>query len=131
MAQRPLILDNGRLRELGASERLPLQHVPVYIERTLEWAQTTPNRFQRMMDAGVTTYILPALPNGAIEVQINGVGVNYTLAGVNLTITEYDAGNIEATDELTVYYTGAVTLGSDKIHEIVVAQGEAVMVEAQ
>jgi hypothetical protein len=130
MSKRPLITDLGRIRELTPAERIPLQHAPVYVESTLSWAQTTPNRFQLMMTAGVVDYVLPALPNGAIEVQINGVGVNYTLSGVNLHITEYNAGTIESTDELTVYYTGSVAAGSDMFHELVVCNGETVMVEA-
>ena len=81
------------------------------------------------MDAGVLDYALPAVPVGAIEVQINGVGVNYTLAGVNLHITEYTAGMIDASDELTVYYAGSAVFGSSSIHEIVVAAGETVMAE--
>ena len=130
MEHRPLILENGRLRELPATGRIPLQHAPVYVERVLEWVQTTPNRFQRTMDTGVVDYVLPSVPNGAIEVQINGVGVNYTLTGVNLHITEYSAGSIDNTDELTVYFYGAALAGANTIHELVVSGDEVVMTEA-
>lgn len=61
--------------------------------------------FRRFMQAGILTYILPTLPvSDNLIVFINGVAVSYTVDGVNLTITEYTAGMIDDTDELTVWY---------------------------
>jgi hypothetical protein len=74
------------------------------------WASASAGAVQKAyvttMTAGVATYTLPELPapDSAVQCFINGVDVNYTLVGVNLTITEYQAGEIEADDELKVMY---------------------------
>ncbi len=67
-------------------------------------AQTTPKYYQTFMSDGVASYVLPELPLGVVDVKINGVSVNHTLVGVNLTITEYSAGTIESDDEMRVLY---------------------------
>ena len=61
--------------------------------------------FRRKMEAGVLTYILPALPvSNNLIVFVNGVAVTYNVDGVNLTITSYTPGTIDATDDLEVWY---------------------------
>lgn len=64
----------------------------------------TPREYRRLAQAGVVLYTLPELPYGAIQVKVNGVEVTHTLAGVNVTITEYSPGSMESTDELTFHY---------------------------
>jgi hypothetical protein len=134
--RRPLVIIGGQVQELPTGDSLVgaesggVQLQPVANERVLEWSSSTPNRFQRMMQAGVVDYVIPAVPNGAVEVQVNGVGVNYTLDGVNLHITEYTPGTIDDSDELTVYYAGSAVGGSTVIHELVVTEdGDVVMME--
>lgn len=64
----------------------------------------SPRTYTRPAEAGVVTYSLPELPYGTIQVSMNGVQIAHTLSGVNVTITEYSPGTIEATDELTFHY---------------------------
>jgi hypothetical protein len=57
------------------------------------------------MIASVLNYTLPSIPlNGSVITQINGLGVDCIVDGVNLTITGYSAGEIDSTDELKVFY---------------------------
>lgn len=75
--------------------------------RQMAWVpmpQSGFNKLVRLMDAGVLSYTLPALPKGVVMVFVNGVQVGVVVDGVNVTITEYTAGSIEGDDELTIFY---------------------------
>ena len=63
-------------------------------------------RYSANMVAGVLRYTLTSLPTtvDSTAAYINGVQVEHTVDGVNLTITGYTAGEIDDTDELRVYY---------------------------
>ena len=63
-------------------------------------------RFTTPTIAGILAYTLTELPNPnyAIETKINGIGVAFSLVGVNLTITKYSAGDIDAGMTLEVFY---------------------------
>lgn len=56
------------------------------------------------MTQGILTYTLPSIPPSGFMAFINGIQTNCTLDGVNLTITDYTAGEIESTDLLTVFF---------------------------
>lgn len=62
--------------------------------------------YNTVMQAGVLSYVLPELPRAgtAVVTYINGIKVGASVDGVNLTITEYSAGTIDDTDELSVQY---------------------------
>jgi hypothetical protein len=65
-------------------------------------------RFFTPMEPGRLIYVLPELPTPETEIMVlvNGLGVAHALDGVNLAITEYSAGFVEATDLLEVFYQG-------------------------
>lgn len=56
------------------------------------------------MNAGILNYILPSIPPSGFVAFVNGIQTNCTVDGVNLTITDYTAGEIEDTDLLTVFF---------------------------
>lgn len=58
------------------------------------------------MLSGVVTYALDELPLASEVIQcfINGLEVDFTRSGVNVTITHYTPGTIEAGWELKIYY---------------------------
>ena len=64
--------------------------------------------YSQFMTAGVLAYVLPELPiaGSVIAATINGVRVAASLDGVNVTITEYTAGEIDDSDELLINYIG-------------------------
>ena len=55
---------------------------------------------------GQSTYTLLELPNGVdVErAEVNGLGVDFTRVGVNLTIDEYSSSTIETGWKLIFYY---------------------------
>lgn len=65
-----------------------------------------PQSYRTLMTAGVASVILPSLPAPGTPVQayVNGVSVDHSLVGTTLTVTEYPAESITASDELEVFY---------------------------
>lgn len=130
MERRPVVIrEDGRLGEIIAGDRLPLAHVPVLVSRVIVGASNELRRWSRVMNAGVVLYVLPFVPKGDIDVEINGISVSFDLNGVNLTITEYTPGTIEADDILTVLYTDTVAgVETVVLENVTTSDGQAVMV---
>lgn len=63
-------------------------------------------KYEVILNAGQLLVTIPELPVGSHEVtaEVNGIQIEFTLVGVNFTITEYTSGTIESGWNLKIYY---------------------------
>jgi hypothetical protein len=61
--------------------------------------------FERPAISGVLTYALPELPLGGwVQGFLNGQEQSLLVSGVNVTLLDYQPGEIESSDQLRFYY---------------------------